>query len=497
VTVQTSDGLTLVRPDAGAHMRTKLFIDGGWRDPDGPGRMAVHDAATGAVLGSVPAATLDDLDVAIGAAQRAQPDWAARPTAERAQRLRLVHAALQARRKELTEIIAAEVGTAARMCLAIQVDSALHLLAEAADVTESLAGEERMGNSVVTATPIGTVAAITPWNYPLFQTMGKVAAALAAGCTTVHKPSELAPLSAFILAEAIETAGLPAGVYNLVTGDPVSLGEALVTDVRIDMVSFTGSTQTGTRVYQLAAGSVKRVALEMGGKSASVLLDDADLGLGVKATVNRAFLNSGQTCDAWTRLIVPVAAQEEVVGLIGASIDRLTLGDPFDPATRLGPLVSARQAQRVRGYITEALAAGAVAAYGGAEEPLGLADGNYVQPTVLTGVTPDMAVAREEVFGPVLVVLAYDTEDEAIALANGTDYGLSGAVWSADVDRALAFARRMRAGQVVVNGGPYNPAAPFGGVKRSGIGRELGRYGVEEYLEPVAYQLPATAAEGR
>lgn len=496
MTVQTKDGLTLARPDAGAHTRTRLFIDGSWRDPDSPGRLAVHDATTGAVLGRVPAATLDDLDVAIGAARRAQPGWAAKPAAERGEQLRLVHAELQARRKDLTEIIAAEVGTAARMCLAIQVDSALHLLAGAANVAESLAGEERMGNSVVTATPVGTVAAITPWNYPLFQTMGKLAAALAAGCTVVHKPSELAPLSTFILAEAVEAAGLPAGVYNLVTGDPVSLGEALVTDTRIDMVSFTGSTETGTRVYQLAAGSVKRVALEMGGKSASVLLDDADLNLSVKATVNRAFLNSGQTCDAWTRLIVPAAALEEVVELAGASIGRLTLGDPFDPATRLGPLVSARQAERVRSYITRALAAGAVAAYGGAEEPLGLAGGNYVQPTVLTMVTPDMAVAREEVFGPVLVVLTYHTEDEAVALANDTDYGLSGAVWSADVLRALAFARRMRAGQVVVNGGPYNPEAPFGGVKRSGIGRELGRYGVEEYLEPVAYQLPVTA-EGR
>jgi aldehyde dehydrogenase (NAD+) len=312
----------------------------------------------------------------------------------------------------------------------------------------------------------------------------------------VHKPSELAPLSAFILAEAVEAAGLPDGVYNLVTGDPVDLGEALVTDPRIDMVSFTGSTRTGTRVYQLAAGTIKRVTLEMGGKSASVLLDDADLTLSVKATVNRAFLNSGQTCDAWTRMLVPAARLGEVIELIGGPLRRLVVGDPFDPATRLGPLVSARQAERVRGYIAAALAAGAVAAYGGAQEPAGFTGGNYVQPTVLSGVTSDMPVAREEIFGPVLVVMTYDTEDEAAALANGTDYGLSGAVWSADTDRALAFARRMRTGQVVINGGPYNPAAPFGGVKRSGIGRELGRYGVAGYLEPVAYQLPVAAAEG-
>jgi len=496
LTVQTNDGLMLTRPEPGTHNRSTLFIDGGWRKPGrDAGGLAVRDAATGAVLGTVPAATPDDLEAAIGAAQRAQPGWAARPAAERAEQLRRVHAALAARRQELTEIITAEVGTAARMCLAIQVDSALHLLAGAAEVAGSLAFEERLGNSVVAATPAGIVAAITPWNYPLFQTMGKVAAALAAGCAVVHKPSELAPLSAFILAEAFEAAGLPVGVYNLVTGDPVSLGEALASDPRIDMVSFTGSTQTGTRVYQLAAASVKRVALEMGGKSASVLLADADLSVAVKATVNRAFLNSGQTCDAWTRLIVPRMMLEEVVGRAGPPVSRLTVGDPFDPATRLGPLVSDRQAERVRRYITGALAGGAAAAYGGPEPPLGLAGGNYVRPTVLTGVRPDMAVATEEIFGPVLVVLGYETEDEAIALANGTDYGLSGAVWSADSGRALDFARRMRAGQVVINGGPYNPLAPFGGVKRSGIGRELGRYGVEEYLEPVAYQLPAELAD--
>ncbi len=455
----------------------------------------MHDAATGATIGTVPLAAPGDLDAAISAACQALPRWAATAPSERAGQLRQLHAQLRARRGDLASVISAEVGTAARMCLAIQVDSALAILAAAADVASSFTFEEQLGNSLVVQTPVGTVGAITPWNYPLFQTMGKVAAALAAGCTAVHKPSELAPLSAFILAECVEAAGLPAGVYNLVTGDAVTLGEALVTDPRIDMVSFTGSTRTGTRVYELAAGSVKRVALELGGKSASVLLDDADLSASVKATVNRAFLNSGQTCDAWTRLIVPRSKIDEVLELSGASLRRLTVGDPFDPDTRLGPLVSARQADRVRAYVAGAIARGATAHYGGSEQAACPAGGNYVEPTVLTGVTPDMEVAREEVFGPVLVLLTYETEAEALRLANATDYGLSGAVWSADPDRAMRFARGMRAGQVVINGGPYNPQAPFGGVKRSGLGRELGRYGFEEYLEPVAYQLPAVPAD--
>jgi aldehyde dehydrogenase (NAD+) len=492
LTVQISDGMVLSRPAPGSQTREQLFIDGGWRPAKAAGELPVHDATTGALLGTFPSATPEDLDAAVDAASRAQPGWAALPPRGRVEHLRRLHAELRARRADLAAVISAEVGTAARLCLAIQVDSALATLAMAAEVAEELPASERLGNSLVMRTPVGTVGAITPWNYPLFQTMGKVAAALAAGCTTVHKPSELAPGSAFVLADAVAAAGLPPGVYNLVTGDPVTIGQALVTDPRIDMVSFTGSTRTGTRVYELAARSVKRVALEMGGKSASVLLGDADLARSVKATVNRAFLNSGQTCDAWTRLIVPASKAGEVLDLIGEPVRRLVVGDPFDPATRLGPLVSARQADRVRSYITGAIAQGAVARYGGPDSPPGLPEGNYIEPTVLTGVTPDMDVAREEIFGPVLVLLTYEDGDdhEALRLANGTDYGLSGAVWSADADRALAFARGMRAGQVVINGGPYNPLAPFGGVKRSGIGRELGRYGVEEYMEPVAYQLP-------
>jgi acyl-CoA reductase-like NAD-dependent aldehyde dehydrogenase len=332
------------------------------------------------------------------------------------------------------------------------------------------------------------VAAITPWNYPLFQTMGKVAAALAAGCTVVHKPSELAPLSAFILAEAAEQAELPDGVYNLVPGRGPTVGEQLSSHPKVSMVSFTGSTAAGARVYELAARSIKRVALELGGKSPSVLLPDADVVAAVRATVNRAFLNSGQTCDAWTRMLAPKKDLDQVLDLTRAAAERLTLGDPFDETTRLGPLVSRAQVDRVRRYIDGALADGARLVIGGSATPAGLDRGYYVAPTVLADVRPSMAVAREEVFGPVLVVLGYDTPDDALAIANDTDYGLSAAVWSADVERATMFARDIRAGQVVINGGGFNPAAPFGGLKRSGIGRELGRYGIDEFLETRALQ---------
>ena len=276
-----------------------------------------------------------------------------------------------------------------------------------------------------------------------------------------------------MLAEATQAA-LPNGVYNLVPGSGPEVGEAMAVHPGVAMVSFTGSTVAGTRVYELAARSIKRVALELGGKSASVLLPDADFPAAVQATVNRAFLNSGQTCDAWTRLLVPRQQLDDALDLAAAAAKRLTLGDPFEPGTKLGPLISARQATRVRGYVEQALSAGASAMTGGPERPDGLERGHYFAPTVLTGVNPGMQVAREEVFGPVLAVLTFDSEAEALEIANDTGYGLSGAVWSADPDRAMRFARDMQAGQVVINGGRFNPLAPFGGVKQSGLGRERG-----------------------
>ena len=349
--------------------------------------------------------------------------------------------------------------------------------------------EERIGNSLVVKEPVGVAACITPWNYPLHQVVAKVAPALAAGCTVVLKPSELAPLSAFILAEIVHEAGIPAGVFNLVTGTGEVVGEALVSHPAVDMVSFTGSTGAGRRVAELAAQSVKRVALELGGKSAAIILEDADLPAAVKATVAACFLNSGQTCNALTRMLVPESLYEQAADLAVEAAGGYVVGDPFADNTRLGPLVSARQRDRVREYIRTGIAEGAELLCGGPDIPQGRDNGYYVQPTVFGRVHPGMTIAREEIFGPVLAIITYRDEDEAVRIANDTNYGLAGAVWSGDGERAVRVARRMRAGQVDINGGSFNILAPFGGCKQSGYGRELGRYGLEEFLTVQSLQF--------
>lgn len=480
----------LTRPEPGSYRYEQIFVGGRWVPAHGEEDRAVCDAATEEKVGSFRAASLEDVNEAVRAARTAFPAWRLTPVPVRAAHLRALHAQLDRRVGELASVIASEVGTAARMSLAIQAQSAINLLSVMADLLEAESFEEQAGNSTVLWEPVGVVAAITPWNYPLFQTMGKVAGALAAGCTVVHKPSEMAPLSAFILAEAIEAAGLPAGVYNLTPGRGRVVGEALATHPDVAMTSFTGSTAAGRRVYELGARTIKRVALELGGKSASVILDDpaVDLARAVRSTVNRAFLNSGQTCDAWTRLLVPRHRLSEVNELAVESAARLAVGDPFDEATRLGPVISAQQRESVAGYIDGALAEGAALVAGGSAVPEGFDRGHYVRATVLSDVTPKMQIAREEVFGPVLVVMAYDGEDQAAEWSNATEYGLSGAVWAGDDSRAMAFGRRMETGQVVLNGGRFNPLAPFGGFKQSGVGRELGAYGIREFLEPKAYQ---------
>jgi acyl-CoA reductase-like NAD-dependent aldehyde dehydrogenase len=349
--------------------------------------------------------------------------------------------------------------------------------------------EERIGNSLVVREPVGVVGAISPWNYPLHQIVAKVAPALAAGCTVVLKPSEVAPLSAFLLAEVVEAAGLPPGVFNLVCGTGAVVGEALAAHPEVDMVSFTGSTRAGRRVSELASPTVKRVALELGGKSASIVVEDADLAKAVRSTVSSCFLNSGQTCTALTRLLVPRSRQAEAVKLAADIAEGFTVGDPFGGEAKLGPLVSAPQRDRVREYIGQGMREGAELMVGGPEPPPGLDRGYYVRPTVFDNVLPGMTIAREEIFGPVLSVLTYEDEDDAVRIANGTRYGLAGAVWSADGRRAEAIARRLRAGQVDINGGRFNPMAPFGGYKQSGHGRELGRYGLEAFLEVKSLQL--------
>jgi acyl-CoA reductase-like NAD-dependent aldehyde dehydrogenase len=457
--------------------------------PGGTGRIDVLSASTEEVIGSVPEGTPEDVDRAVAAARRALPTWSTSEVAARADILRRLQQGLAARNDQIAALIAAEVGMPLRMAAAIQAGLPTFVSGLYAQIVEEFNFEERIGNSLVVREPVGVVAAITPWNYPLHQVVAKVAPAIAAGCTVVLKPSEVAPLSAFVLADILDEIGLPAGVFNLVTGTGPVVGEALATHPDVAMVSLTGSTRAGRRVAELAARSVKRVALELGGKSANVVLDGADLSRAVANGVNNAFLNSGQTCTAWTRMLVPRARQEEAIRMAVEAAAQLTVGDPFDEGSRLGPLVSATQRDRVRGYIDKGVAEGARLVSGGSAPPAGLDRGYYVQPTVFADVTRDMTIAQEEIFGPVLSIMPYDSEEEALEIANSTIYGLAGGVWAGDQEQAVAFARRMEAGQVDVNGGSFNPLAPFGGFKQSGVGRELGRYGLEEYLEVKSLQL--------
>ncbi len=466
-----------------------LFVGGSWVPPSGPGVLEVVNPTTEEVLAAVPAGAAADIDRAVAAARAAFPGWAATPAPDRAAILGRVSAGLAERKDELARLIATEMGTPLRLASTVQAALPITVAASYAELLGSYQFDEQIGNSLVTREPIGVVGAITPWNYPLHQVVAKVAAALAAGCTVVLKPSEVAPLSGYVLAEIMVAAGLPAGVFNLVTGTGPVAGEALAAHPDVDMVSFTGSTRAGRRVSAVAAATVKRVALELGGKSANVMLPDADLAKAVKVGVANCFINAGQTCTAWTRMLVPAGRHDEVVSLAVAAAAGYTVGDPLAEGTRLGPLAFAGQRDRVRGYIARGVAEGATLAAGGAEPPDGLDRGYFVRPTVFADVRPDATIAQEEIFGPVLSIIPYADEDEAVEIANGTPFGLAGAVWSADQDAAVAVARRLRTGQVDVNGGRFNPLAPFGGYKQSGNGRELGRYGLEEFLEVKAIQL--------
>ncbi|MCX8071303.1 MAG: aldehyde dehydrogenase family protein [Candidatus Binatia bacterium] len=469
--------------------RERFYINGQWVEPSTRDRIAVIHAATEQTMATVPAGSLVDVDRAVEAAMRAFPAWAATAPQERAQLLEALAEQLAARSETIAQTITAEVGMPLKLSRAIQAGLPQVVLRSYAELARSHVWEERVGNSIVLRQPVGVVAAITPWNYPLHQAVCKVAAALAAGCTVVLKPSELAPLTAFSLAEACEAVGLPPGVLNVVTGYGPVVGEALAQHPGVDLVSFTGSTRAGKRVAELAVRSVKRLTLELGGKSPCVVLEDADLGRAVQSCVNECFLNSGQSCNALSRLLVPADRYQEAVELARAAAERFVVGDPFDDRTKLGPLVSAAQRERVRNYIRSGIAEGARLVTGGVEPPEECPRGYFVRPTVFADVTPQMTIAREEIFGPVLCVLSFKDEEDAVRLANDTIYGLAAAVWSRDAERAQRVAGRIRAGQVSVNGGRYNPLAPFGGFKQSGLGRELGKYGLEEFVELQALQL--------
>ncbi len=473
--------------------RDQFYINGKWTAAKGSKFIDVINASTEEVMGRVPEGTPADVDAAVAAARAAFDGWAATPAAERAAFLQKIHEGLKARMEEIGRLIAGEVGMPLKLATMIQAGSPTATFGLYAKMLGSFAFEEKVGNSLVLREPVGVVAAITPWNYPLHQIAAKVAAALAAGCSVVLKPSEVAPLNAFVLAEIIHAAGLPAGVFNLITGYGPVVGEAMATHPDVDMVSFTGSTRAGKRVSELASATVKRVALELGGKSAALVLEDADLAAAVKGTVNACFLNSGQTCSAHTRLLVPEGKYAEAAQIAVELAQGFSVGDPLGGTAKLGPLVSELQRERVRGYIKKGIEGGAELLCGGADAPEGLPKGYYVKPTIFGRVKPDATIAQEEIFGPVLSIITYRDEDEAVRIANSTPYGLGGGVWSKDEEHAKRVAKRMRTGQVDINGGPFNLQAPFGGYKQSGNGRELGRFGLEEFLEYKSLQLKPEA----
>ncbi|WP_405707787.1 aldehyde dehydrogenase family protein [Streptomyces xanthophaeus] len=464
-----------------------MYIDGAWRPAAGRDRIEVVNPADEQVIGGVPAGIAEDVDAAVRAARAALPGWAAVPPAERGALIGALRDVLVARKGEIAETVTAELGSPLGFSEAVHVGAPIAVASSYAELAASYAFEERLGNSTVLLEPVGVVAAITPWNYPLHQIVAKVAPALAAGCTLVLKPAEDTPLTAQLFAEAVHEAGIPAGVFNLVTGTGPVAGQALAAHEGVDLVSFTGSTAVGRQIGATAGAAVKRVALELGGKSANVILPGADLAKAVAAGVGHVMNNSGQSCNALTRMLVHRDQYEEAVLLAAAAVARYPSGDPTDPATRLGPVVNAKQRDRVRGYISKGIEEGARLVAGGPDAPH--EHGYFIAPTVFADVTPEMTIAQEEIFGPVLSILPYEDEEEALRIANGTVYGLGGAVWAADEETAAAFARRMDTGQVDINGGRFNVLAPFGGYKQSGVGRELGPHGLAEYLQTKSLQF--------
>ncbi|MGP1674080.1 MAG: aldehyde dehydrogenase family protein [Candidatus Limnocylindrales bacterium] len=467
--------------------RENLYIDGAWVAPRNANRIDVIDPATEGVIGRIPSATAEEVDAAVRAAAAAQPAWAATAVAERAAALRRIADELTARTGPLLDLLIREIGTPRQLAGPMQYESAVAVFREAADLIEERVAEERIANSVVAFEPVGVVGLIVPWNYPLYQTALKVAPALATGCSVVLKPSSLASLIVYALAEVIHDIGLPPGVFNVVTGAGSVVGEALAAHPGIDLVSFTGSVAGGRRVAALASQNITKVTLELGGKGASLILEDGDVLAALKHATRSCFGNAGQTCAAMTRLIVPRSRLGEVEEAAIAAAAEYVPGDPLLPETRLGPLISPEQRRRVLGYIGAGLDQGARLLVGGADPALVPDRGYYVAATVFTDVTPDMTIAEEEIFGPVLAIEPVDDIEEAIRVADGTPYGLTSAVWSADPDAARRVGERLRVGSVAINGGRFNPSAPFGGRKDSGYGRERGRFGLEEYLTPKAY----------
>ena len=470
--------------------RQQIYVGGNWVDSAGDGSIDVVNPSNEEVIGSVPDGVGADVDAAVAAAREAFSGWAATPLEERLGYIEKLAGQLGARSEEIGELISREVGMPGKMAVMIQAGLPAGTTASVPATAREFPFEETLGRSLVTREPVGVVGCITPWNYPLHQIMAKIAPAMAVGCTVVLKPSEVAPLNAFVLADIIDELGFPAGVFNLVSGVGPVVGEAIAAHPDVDMVSFTGSTRAGTRVAEVAAANVTRVHQELGGKSANIVLDDADFAAAIPSAVGACYLNSGQTCSALTRLLVPADRMDEAAELAAQAAAGFTVGPADDEGSRLGPLVSQTQWDRVQGYIQAGIDEGATLVTGGTGKPEGLDAGYYVKPTVFSNVDNSMSIARDEIFGPVLSIIGYDNEEDAIRIANDSDYGLSGGVWSSDNDRALAVAKQLRTGEVDMNGSFLNTDAPFGGYKKSGNGRELGRFGLSEFVEAKQINLP-------
>jgi aldehyde dehydrogenase (NAD+) len=471
------------------HIRDALYINGKWLRIEGVEPLSTHNPYDGSVFGQFVPGGEDEVELAVDSACHAQSEWAHTPVHLRAAVVRRMATYLESRVSELTDLLVAEVGMPIRWARPIQAEFPIANLRRYADLAEKFDFTQRVGNSDVRRVAVGVVAAITPWNYPLHQIVMKVAPALLAGCTVVLKPSEVTPLNAYLMADAAHAAGCPPGVFNLLVGTGAEIGRSLVAHPRVDKVSFTGSTSTGKAVAMAASAQFKRLTLELGGKSPSIVLPSADLERAVRSTVTRCMINSGQTCTALTRLLVPRELHDRAAVYAAEVVASMPLGDPRSPATRLGPLTTRAQREKVLGYVAAGDKEGACR-YGDPEQLPGSLpiSGNFVAPVVFSEVTPSMSIAKEEIFGPVLCVMPYDGESDALRIAESTEFGLAAAVWGGTDDIAREFALELRAGQIDINGGEFNALAPFGGFKKSGVGREAGVYGLDGFLEYQALQ---------
>ena len=463
--------------------RNKVFIDGEWVDSAGEGVLTVVNPATEEAFATIPDGAPADVDRAARAAAAALDSWSQTTVEERAAVLTRITQILEARSDEITRMIVQEVGEPEKFAKRNQTGAPIFTLWNTIESMNDVHWDEQIGATLVHRAPAGVVSAITPWNVPMLMIAMKVGAALAAGCTVVLKGTEVAPMSSFIFAEAAQEAGVPAGVFNLVSGTGPVVGEAMCTHPLVDVVSLTGSVRAGRRVMELAAQGIKRVGLELGGKSANIILSDADLETAVKGGVDDSFRNSGQVCGGLTRMLVHRSRLAEAEEIAAEHAKTFILGDPFAEETTLGPVTTADALQRVRGYIRSGVEEGARLVSGGPEAPEGLDRGYFVRPTVFSAPDNHLRIAQEEIFGPVVTIVPFDTDDDAVRIANDSQYGLAGAIWAADTDRAIALAKRVRTGRVRINGSAINPKAPHGGFKLSGIGRENGKYGIEEFLE--------------